>query len=39
MDEKRRLPDGGQTAEEAKVQPWGTNQQGIGGGTLRAVGA
>lgn len=62
MDKKRRLPDGGQAAEEAKVQPWGgqikttmdlmekkltgkgsavggVNQWGIGGGTLRAVGA
>lgn len=40
MDKKRRLPDGGQAAEEVKVQPWGgVNQRGIGGGTLRAVGA
>ena len=39
MDKKRRLPDGGQAAEEVKVQPWGVNQWGIGGGTLRAVGA
>lgn len=23
MDKKRRLPDGGQAAEEVKVQPWG----------------
>lgn len=29
----------GQAAEEAKVQPWEVNQRGIGGGTLRAVGA
>ena len=39
MDKKHRLPDGGQAAEEAKVQLWGVNQRGIGGGTLRAVGA
>ena len=39
MDKKRRLPDGGQAAEEVKVQPWGGKSLGIGGGTLRAVGA
>ena len=40
MDKKRRLPDGRQAAEEVKVQPWGGQiNGGIGGGTLRAVGA
>ena len=39
MDKKHRLPDGGQATEEVKVQPWEVNQRGIGGGTLRAVGA
>lgn len=40
MDKKRRLPDGGQAAEGIGVQPCGgVNQQGIGGGTLRAEGA
>lgn len=28
MDKKRRLPDGGQAAEEAKVQPWGGKSTG-----------
>ena len=39
MDKKRRLPDGGQAAEGIGVQPGGVNPRGIGGGTLRAVGA
>lgn len=39
MDKKRRLPDGGQAAEEVKVQPWGDKSAGDRGGTLRAVGA
>lgn len=36
MDKKRRLPDGGQAAEEVKVQPWGVNQQGRQNDTSQA---